>query len=135
MKDYLRIDFNASRIVMDRTYSKRARIVGSDAYNQLQCARRDYPEFTVIIHGITKNPNKETYRGLTYQYMEDYMARYDTDGSARKDYDVLRFRAKCHTIRYPAIKKWFLARFPEVKDLEMKIPAPAEDSTDDKRAA
>ncbi len=119
MKNYLKIDFYNSKIVMDRMFAKSARDVDSDAYNKLQRARADYPNYTVEIYGISRNKNKETYRGLTYAYMERYISLYDPDGSIRSEYDVLRLRAECHTIRYPAIKHWFLTKFPEVKDLKM----------------
>ena len=82
----------------------------------LQAARHDYPTFQVVRKTIKKNSKKEAFNGLTYEYMEKYMARYNAKPEILKAYDDLQFLAKCHSIRYPEIKSWFLETFPEVKD-------------------
>ena len=43
---------------------------GSDAYKALQNARRDNPGYEVVIVTRTANTQRETYKGLTYKYME-----------------------------------------------------------------
>ena len=44
------------------------------------------------------------------------MEKFNAPVEARKKYDEMRFMAKCHSIRFPVIKHWFLETFPEVKD-------------------
>jgi hypothetical protein len=112
----LKIDFESGKLIMDRTLAKAAAYVGSEEYNILQNARRDYPTFIVETRTIKRNPNKECYRGLTYEYMEAYIKRHDDEKQSRlAEYKELRILAKCHSIRYPHIKQWFLATFPEVE--------------------
>ena len=69
MKNTLKIDFEKSRIIMDRTFAKKVQNTNSEEYAHLQQIRKDYPTFTVVTRQINKNPNKETYKGLTYEYM------------------------------------------------------------------
>lgn len=57
----------------NRTFAKAASFVGSNEYNLLQDARRDYPTYQVTLRSIKKKEDKESYRGLTYQYMENYL--------------------------------------------------------------
>ena len=112
MKNCIRVDFDKSQIIMDKTFEKRARIVGSEEYNTLQNARRDYPTFIVTTRTIKRNPQKESYRGLTYEYMEEYILSHDA--SKMTEYKEERKISECHSVRYPTVKRWFLKTFPEV---------------------
>lgn len=120
MKNVLKVDCASNNLVMDRTFAKAARIVGSKEYIMLQDARRDYPNFTVVRREIKRNAAKECYRGLTYKYMEEYIASHENAEALRKKYDELRLLAECHSIRYPTIKKWFLNTYPEVARFGME---------------
>lgn len=119
MKNILKVDSKNARLVMDRTFAKNAAVVGSAEYTMLQNARRDYPNYTVMQRQIKRNENKEAYRGLTYEYMESYIELHPNAAYNRRKYDEMRLLAECHSIRYPTIKKWFLATFPEVAEFGM----------------
>ena len=114
MKNVLKVNHQNKTIVMDRTFAKKAEVVGSDEYNLLQTARRDYDTYSVIRHEIKKNPNKECYRGLTYDYMRNYIMSHSSAEAMIKKFDELLLLSECHSIRYPHIKKWFLEAYPEV---------------------
>ena len=73
MKNTLRFDHDARCIVMDRTFYKNSSNIRFEEYAMLQRARQDYPTYTPVIKRIKRNPNKETYKGLTYAYMERYI--------------------------------------------------------------
>lgn len=117
MKNTLFVDFANSKIVMDRTYAINVRNTNSHEYAHLQEVRRDYPTFTVTTRQIKKNPNKDSYKGLTYEYMHDYIITYGTDDDL-EEFEHKILVSKCHSqaFRYPVIKKWFLDKFPDVKD-------------------
>ena len=116
MKSTLKIDFENKTIKMNRTFAKLVEDTYSEEYKHLQEVRKQYPDYRVIRRTIKRNPNKECYRGLTYEYMESYIATHDDEeNSIRKEYDELRLLAKCHSIRYPNIKAWFLNQFPEIE--------------------
>ena len=116
MKNTLRINHKNNQLVMDREFSIKSSLYGSQEYNMLQAARQDYPTYQVVRKTIKRNPQKEAFDGLTYEYMERYMERYNAPVETRQKYQEMRFMANCHSIRYPIIKKWFLETFPEVKD-------------------
>ena len=131
MKNVLKVKHDIRVIEMDKTFAKNSVIVGSREYSMLQDCRRDYPEYTVRRKEIRKNIKKESYKGLTYAYMEDYISLHDDkDGSIKKEYDELRLIADCHSKRYPTIKNWFLDKFPEIKEFGMaKVEEKAAEET------
>jgi len=114
MKNDLRIDFTKNEIIMSRSFEKCASIAGSEEYHRLQLVRQDYPTFTVVRRSIKKAPTKETYAGLTFVYMENYIATHANAEQIKKVYDELRLIGACHKASYPTIKKWFLETYPEI---------------------
>ena len=119
MKNTLKINHEDRVIVMDRTFAKFSENTRSEEYAHLQEVRRDYPEYSVITRTIKRNLEKETYKGLTYEYMEDYILRHETEEKQLaiiKEFNELRTISKCHKqgLRYPTIKKWFLSKYPEI---------------------
>ena len=104
---------------MDRTFARKAINARSDEYELLQRVRQDYPNYTVTQRHIKTNPSKKTYRGLTYDWMEDYILTHG-DNNKRlanwNEYNEMRLLSECHgqSFRYPYIKSWFLNMFPEV---------------------
>ena len=121
MKDIIRIDFENGQLIMDRTFEKKAMNPASQEYEQLQQVRKDYPTFRVVRRTIKKNPQKETYAGLTYLYMENYILGHEPADKVEEvlnEYREKRLIAQCHGKgrRYPAIKKWFLQKYPKVAE-------------------
>lgn len=121
MKNTLKIDFENSRIVMDRTFSKKVQNTNSEEYAHLQQVRKDYPTFKVEARQIKKNPNKETYKGLTYDYMRFYIFTHEPADNRKKvieEFEELVLISQCHSQskRYPVIKNWFLNKYPEIKE-------------------
>ncbi len=94
MANVLKINRNNNTIVMDRAFAKASEIVGSEEYNMLQTARRDYPTFTVVRRKIKQNPNKECYRGLTYKYMENYIKTHCEE--KLEEYMDMQRISECH---------------------------------------
>jgi hypothetical protein len=117
MKNTLRFDHDARCIVMDRTFYKNSSNIRFEEYGMLQRARQDYPTYTPVIRRIKRNPNKETYKGLTYAYMELYIQNHEDAEAQMTKYKELRLISECHgkARRYPAIKKWFLKQYPEIE--------------------
>ena len=131
MKNVLRVDFAKKQIIMDRTFAKNCADTRSEEYAHLQNVRNDYPTFTVTTRSCKKNENKESYKGLTYDYMEHYIITHESKDTVLEvldEYNELRLIAECHSKsrRYPVIKRWFLAKYPEIAEFGLlKSPAPA----------
>ena len=138
MKNILKVNHEEGIITMDRTFAKRAENTMSAEYTHLQSVRRDYPNYTVIRREIKKNPNKECWKGLTYEYMENYIIGHEGDDTrdlVLKEFAEKRLISECHSKchRYPVIKKWFLDKYPEIAQFGMSAPA-AEESSDTQRS-
>ena len=121
MTNKLTINHINHMIIMDRTFAKKAIDTRSDEYAHLQQVRRDYPNYQVVQRHIRINESKNTYKGLTYGYMEDYIMTHGTEEEKianYREYQEKRIIAECHgkAFRYPVIKSWFLEKYPEIAD-------------------
>ena len=122
MRGKLVIKYADGIIEMSREFAKYAAQVGTDEYNLLQQTRRDYPTFRVVRKQIKKNKNKESYKGLTYGYMENYIKLHDDkEETIMKEYKEMRLISECHSVRYPVIKKWFFKKYPEVEKFGLEV--------------
>jgi len=132
MKNTLKLDHAKRTIVMDRTFAKYAANTMSQEYAHLQTVRQDYPEYQVVQRKIKRSKTKECYRGLNYEYMEGYIKTHGSKEECVKnlaEFKEQKLISLCHSTsrRYPTIKKWFLAKYPEV--MEFGIPDAAEENS------
>ena len=86
------IDYIESKIIVSKKFLKEASNVTTTAYSELVKIRKDYPEFTIEPRQIAKRENKMTYGKLTYDFMRDYMAKFQN-------------------AQYVFVKKWFLGLY------------------------
>ena len=76
MKNFMRIDAKKRQIIMDKTFYNRSLYFGTEEYNRLQMARKDYPGFTPVRREIRKPDHPiDRHKGLTYVYMENYIRK------------------------------------------------------------
>lgn len=69
MKNFMRIDAKKCQIIMDKTFYNRSLYFGTEEYNLLQMARKDYPGFTPVRREIRKPDHPiDRHKGLTYVY-------------------------------------------------------------------
>ena len=120
MRGTIRVDHINKNIMISKSFARASMAINSEEYKALSKVRETYGEYSIIQREIKKNPQKESYRGLTYAYMEHYILTHDKSGEIMKIYEELRLRALCHTIRYAHIKKWFLEVYPEIDDFSMR---------------
>lgn len=95
--------------------------VGSTKYMELQSARRDYPGFTVITVSHKVKTQRETYKGLTYAYMERYIKAHDDEQETIwAEYMMYRGTPICPEDELPApytyaeMKVWFLSKYEAI---------------------
>lgn len=77
MRGKLTVDHNNNKIIMDRTFAKYEKDTFSEEYAHLQQVRKDYPTYRVELRKIKRNSDKETYKGLTYDYMREYIFKHE----------------------------------------------------------
>lgn len=116
------INYSASAIELTKKEMSAASKYGSDAYRNLQAARRENPGFRITVMSRKVKSKRESYKGLTYEYMETYIATHDPEEKIMAEY--LRYRClsknpsdnlpKAYT--YQEMKKWFLGMYQEISD-------------------
>ena len=121
-------------IEMNKFFAKMTENPLSDEYALLQKIRLDYPDYKVRTRQIKKNTQKETYAGLTYAYMRNYIfthASEETQEQEIHEFDELILISRCQTKakRYPTIKKWFLAKYPAIAQFGMEPVVEDEETT------
>lgn len=122
----LTINTKARTIEMTKKFEKAASRFGSEEYNALQQARKDNPTFRPVVKSSTSK-SKESYKGLTYEYMEKYIEAHDDDEkSIMAEYEMLRgisdeaLEALAEPCSYSEMKDWFFDKFPAIKEYHEK---------------
>ena len=133
-KSKLMVKYADGVIEMNTTFAKEMRNPLSEEYALLQRTRQDFPTFAVRTRQIKSNPHKDTYKGLTYAYMRSYISTHEpkeTLEEVLREFDEMILISQCHgrQLRYPTIKKWFLAKYPEVAQFGVE-PEVVEDAVE-----
>ena len=107
-------------IEVTKAFAKKASKFNTKEYKDLQSVRRDYPNFEVVIR--TSKVNKNSYKGLTFEYMETYIKAHDDENnSIMKDFLDLRglsdeaIEAMADSASYGEIKAWFFEQYPQIR--------------------
>ena len=116
MKNFLKVDDRNRRLIMDRMFDRNRKIVGSKEYDLLQMAKADHPQYEVVLRHIKSNPEKQIYKHLTYDYMREYISRHPHAKERMEEFDEKTLRSRCHAEKYPKVKEWFLAAYPDISD-------------------
>ena len=113
------VDYAKSSIVLSSAFAKKAFTPGTAEYQQLMAVRRDFPDFRLVTRQFKTNTKQEHYRGLTYDFMREYLTVHDE--AALAEFEGMVGVSKCHSLskRYPTIKAWFLERYPNVTEFGM----------------
>ena len=119
VKSNMKIMYAEGVIEMNATFAKMSQNPLSDEYALLQKIRTENPTFAVRRRQIKSNPKKDTYKGLTYEWMRKHIETHEPEAVRQKkldEFDELVHISRCHgqRLRYPTIKKWFLAQYPDV---------------------
>ena len=123
-KSRLWVIHDHTTILMNSTFAKFAKNTLSAEYIHLQKVKQENPDYNLSVRQIKRKPNKHTYKGLTYDRMREYIILTTEDERRTKllaDLDKLLLISRCQAkaIRYPTIKNWFLAQFPDVKNFTL----------------
>ena len=122
------INAKDNTIVITKAFAKKASRFESPEYKALQRARNDYPNFSIEVRTAPKK--KDSFKGLTYAYMEKYIAKHDdAEQTIMKEYEMLRGigeeaeSAMAESASYGEMKEWFLNKFPEIRAFHEKRAA------------
>ena len=123
----MKINHKNQTIEMSKKFAKAAENFGSKEYKQLREARSDYPDFKVVTVSRKASGQKESYKGLTYSYMENYIKNHDDEKkSIMAEYEMLRGlsaeaqEALAEPCSYIEMKAWFMKKFPAIAEFHKK---------------
>ena len=138
MTSAIRLNHFNKEILISKSFEKAAHNPNSKEYKELMEVMNTHPTYQLAQRAIKKNTKKETYAGLTYEFMRDYIILHSTpeeEAAAVAEFDEKILISKCHSKaqRYPSIKKWFLEKYPEIDGLDKKNASETEE--DDETAA
>ena len=117
----MKINMFERTIVLTKKEMNAASRYGSVAYKELQNARRDNPDYRVVTVTKTVKTQRETYKGLTYAYMEKYIKTHD-DAEKTIWTEYMMYRGTPIdpadelpvAYNYSQMKVWFLDKYEDV---------------------
>ena len=108
---------------MTKAEAKAAGKIGTDENNTLMQLMQTFPTFTIEIKAPAKR--KTEFKGLDYKFMREYIQKHDdANGTIMAEFRTLTAQDKkekaegsenLEAAGYLDVKKWFLAKFPEIK--------------------
>ena len=120
MLNNFRINYAEGKIIVSKKVAKKAEIYGTAEYLQLQEVRKDYPHFTIEFEE-KKNSKRDYLKGLTYDFMRNYILNHDPTGQLMNDFKILLGESdiakelEVDGVSYGQIRSWFLMSFPEIE--------------------
>ena len=99
-KNLFALDFTKSSIVASATTLRKARNPESPECKALMRMLSEHPSFHVAEKKINKKNGKQTYKGLTFQAMTDYIKTQANSEAEIRKYEVVRHIAKIKGSEY-----------------------------------
>lgn len=103
-----------------KAFAKNAVIFGTDEYKLWKEYRKDFPDAKMVTKTIKKNPEKKTYKNLTYKNMELFIKvqpvekdENDNTIDYMKEFERQKLMAKVQANPYKAVLAWFLEKFKD----------------------
>ena len=107
-------------IELTKADARNAGKYGTEEYNLLTQTMRDFPTYTMAIKSA---PKRDSYKGLTMEYMEKFIKAHDENGTVMAEFNTLRGKDEngkdvdfAAVASYGEIKKWFLSKYENVSD-------------------
>ncbi len=124
----LNVNMKNRTIEMTKKFAAASSKFGTEEYKTLQEVRRDYPSYKVVtIARKASKSDSSAFKGLTYEYMEKYIAGHDDEEkSIMLEYMMLRGESEeaeeafAESASYQEIKDWFLDTFPAIAEFHKK---------------
>lgn len=120
----MKINHQSQAIELSKSFASKASKYGSDEYRILTAAQKDFPSYKTIITASAKRKTKDSYKGLSYEYMEQYIKKQENHEEKLTAFYTLIAKnidkETANPAHYTTVKKWFLKEFPEIKDFQNK---------------
>ena len=106
MKNLFDVDIPNATIYASKTTLKKTRVPNSPEYNELVGLLTKHLNFKIVEKEIKKAKGKETYKGLTSDFIKQYI-------SIQKNKETLevQYKEAFKLGKFPLVRKWFLDTF------------------------
>ncbi len=127
MTNTVKVNHINNTITVTKAFMKKAENFGSAEYKQMMEIKSDaiLSTYRIVVRSIKKNPEKESYRNLTYKNMETYISTLNLSTIYMTEYEVAKQRSKIQKSPYKYMVKWFVETFPNYKEAEIFSEAKA----------
>lgn len=107
------INYQKSTIEVTKSFEKKARAFGSEAYIELSDARREFPTFRLVIKA---HKSSNAFKGMDYKFMADYISRHENAEKRTEEFKKLQEMS----LTYGEIKGWFVSTYPAFQNCKTK---------------
>ena len=123
--DY-KVDFTSKTLTMTKAFEDKAQDPESKEFAILMNLQNSIPGL-IVVRKTHATPRKYTnkqgekfncnqFKNLTYDNMESFIKQLPNSKELEKSFDFLKnYGALPQTSRYTAVRKWFVAQFPEFR--------------------
>ena len=105
------IYINDNEAMVSKKFEKNARVFGTPEFKLWREYLRECPNAKMITKSIKKNPNKKTYKNLTYPNMRLYIREQENAKELEAEFDKEIRMSKIQLNPYKAVLAWFLQKF------------------------
>lgn len=102
---------NETTARVSKAFEKNAKIFGTPEYKLWREYLKEFPNATMTTKTIKKNPDKKTYRNMTYKNMELFIEAQENSEVLMKEFDKQCQMSKIQSSPYRAVLAWFCQKF------------------------
>lgn len=107
------INYKKNTIEITKAFEKKASAYNSVEYNQLCEARKEFPNYRLVVKTSKSN---NSFAGMDYAFMVEYIEKHENAEQRKAEFDKLRASG----LTYGEIKQWFVEIYPIFKDCKTK---------------
>lgn len=102
--------------VVTKSFMKNAKIFGTDEYKLWKEFKKDCPEAVMTTKTIKKNPNKKTYKNMTYANMRIYIKHQSESETMLKEFEKQIEISSIYKNPYHHVLAWFIDKFQNIDE-------------------
>lgn len=105
------VELNGNTATASKSFLKKASVFGTEEYKMFREFRAQNPYVQVVAKTIKKNPDKKTYRNMTYANMREFIKTKEPGMLSELDEQINLSKVQVNP--YRAVLAWFIQKFPK----------------------
>lgn len=112
-KNAITINFEDNTATVTKNFMRKSSTFGSKEYEIMRQFKAENPKIRVSIKPTKKNPDRESYKNLTYKNIKAYINTQDNAAELLKEFETAKAQSGIQSTPYRAVLAWFLSTFPD----------------------